>query len=249
MANQTYFIYDIETTAIPFEEFSESQQEYLLRGAKNDEEVAKKKAEMALSPMTSQVATIGLKIIEIDDEGQENILKTGALMFNPNIIEDEVILDKETDSEGNEISFHQSDEKDVLQGFWNLLAHYKNSTLITFNGRNFDAPFLMLRSALLEIMPTRNLMDGTKFNYPLHIDLLDELTFFTQTQYGATRRFNFDFYTQAFGLESPKSKDVNGSVVSDLFAQGEYSIIAHYCLRDVIATWQLFKRIKKYLYI
>ena len=197
----TYFIYDIETAALPFENFSESQQEYLLRGAKNDEEVAKKKAEMALSPMTSQVATIGLKIIEIDDEGQENILKTGALMFNPNIIEDEVILDKETDSEGNEISFHQSDEKDVLQGFWNLLAHYKNSTLITFNGRIFDAPFLMLRSALLEIMPTRNLMDGTKFNYPLLIDLLDELTFFTQTQYGATRRFNFDFHTQAFGLE------------------------------------------------
>lgn len=249
MANQTYFIYDIETTAIPFEQFSESQQEYLLRSAKNDEEVAKKKAEMALSPMTSQVATIGLKIIELDDEGKETILKTGALMFNPNIIEDEVILDKETDSEGNEISFHQSEEKDVLQGFWNLLAHYKNATLITFNGRNFDAPFLMLRSALLEIVPTRNLMEGTKFNYPLHIDLLDELTFFAQTQYGATRRFNFDFYTQAFGLESPKSKEVNGSLVSDLFAQGEYSTIAHYCLRDVTATWQLFKRIRKYLFI
>jgi DNA polymerase elongation subunit (family B) len=249
MANQTFFIYDIETTAIPFENFSESQQEHLLRGAKNEEETAKKKSEMALTPMTSQVATIGLKIIELDNEGQENILKTGALMFNPNIIEDEVILEKETDDNGNEISFHQSEEKDVLQGFWNLLAHYKNATLITFNGRNFDAPFLMLRSALLEIVPTRNLMEGTKFNYPLHIDLLDELTFFTQTQYGATRRFNFDFYTQAFGLESPKSKEVNGSVVSDLFAQGEYSTIAHYCLRDVTATWQLFKRIRKYLFI
>ncbi|MBP7214278.1 MAG: hypothetical protein KBA52_01400 [Candidatus Kapabacteria bacterium] len=50
-------------------------------------------------------------------------------------------------------------------------------------------------------------------------------------------------------MESPKSKEVNGAVVSDLFAQGEYSVIAHYCLRDVKATWELFKRIRKYLFI
>lgn len=246
----TYFIYDIETAALPFENFSESQQEYLLRGAKNEEEVAKKKAEMALSPLTSQIATIGLKIIELKDDGSENILKIGALMNNPSIPEDgEHIPSKETDSEGNEISYLQSNEKDVLKGFWNLLAHYKNAILITFNGRNFDAPYLMLRSAVLEIAPTRNLMEGTKFNYPMHIDLLDVLTFYSQSQYGATRRFNFDFYTQAFGLVSPKSKEVNGSVVSDFFGEGEYEVIARYCLRDVAATWQLFKRIRKYLFI
>jgi hypothetical protein len=249
MSTHTYFIYDIETAAIPYENFSESQREYLIRGAKNDEEISKKKGEMALYPLTAQVATIGLKIIEVTEDGMETILKSGALMNNPNIAEDKIILEKETDDAGIETSFCQSNESDVLKGFWNLLSHYRNATLITFNGRNFDAPFLMLRSAVLEIVPTRNLMEGTKFNYPLHIDLLDELTFYTQSNYGATRRFNFDFYTQAFGLPSPKSKEVNGSIVSEFFAEEKYSEIARYCLRDVQATWDLYKRIRNYLFI
>ena len=83
-------------------------------------------------------------------------------------------------------------------------------------------------------------MDGTKFNYNFHTDLIDELCFFNPYSYGATRRFNFDFYTRVFGITSPKSEGLDGSKVSVYFADGRIYEIAEYCLRDVRATWELF---------
>ena len=127
------------------------------------------------------------------------------------------------------------------------MTKYRDSTLISFNGRGFDAPFLMHRSAIHKIRPSRNLMDGTKFNYSRHIDLLDELTFFSPSSSGPTRRFNFDFYARAFGIHSPKSDGVDGSKVSDLFAEGKIVDISEYCLRDVVATWELFVFWNQYL--
>ena len=107
---------------------------------------------------------------------------------------------------------------------------------MTFNGRNFDAPFLMLRSAIYKIRPPYNLMAGTKFSYPSHIDLIDELSYYSMSSYGATRRFNFDFYSQSFGITSPKAQGVDGSKVPDFFASGKIEEISDYCMRDVRAT-------------
>ncbi len=105
----------------------------------------------------------------------------------------------------------------------------------------------MHRSAIYHLRPTRNLMEGTKFNYSKHIDLLDELTFYSPSSSGPTRRFNFDFYARAFGIVSPKAEGVDGSKVSDYFAQGKIIEIAEYCLRDVVATIELFEFWNKYL--
>ena len=90
-------------------------------------------------------------------------------------------------------------------------------------------------------------MSGTKFTYPLHTDLIDELTFYNPGAYGATRRFNFDFYTRAFGIKSPKSEGVDGSKVAEYFKAGRIEEIAEYCLRDVKATWELYEIWTKYL--
>jgi len=54
------------------------------------------------------------------------------------------------------------------------------------------------------------------------------------------KRYNFDFYTKAFGITSPKSEGVDGSKVGELYAQGQLMEIAEYCLRDVQATWELY---------
>jgi len=108
--------------------------------------------------------------------------------------------------------------------------------MITFNGRNFDAPFVMLRSAIHKIKPPLNLMSGTKFNYFGHIDLIDELSFYSTGSMGATKKFNFDFYTQAFGITSPKEQGVDGSLVPEFFKKGQIKEIAEYCMRDVNAT-------------
>lgn len=238
-----FLTFDIETVPLPWESFSESQQEYLLRGAKTDEEIQKKKDEMGLSPMTAQIVCIGLMLCSLNDDGSFNEEKTESFAVDNSLKEKEI----------NELMLstqekcYLSSEAYLLEIFWKILKKYDPVHLISFNGRNFDAPFLMLRSSLLRIKPSKNLMAGTKFSYSLHTDLIDELTFYSGSSYGATRRFNFDFFARAYGIHSPKSEGIDGSKVQEFFHNGKILEIAEYCLRDVKATWELFKIWNEYL--
>lgn len=238
-----FLTFDIETVPLPWESFSESQQEYLLRGAKTEEEIQRKKDEMGLSPMTAQVVCIGLMLCSLNEDGSFNEEKTESFAVDNSLKEKEI----------NELMLstqekcYLSSEAYLLEIFWKILKKYDPVHLISFNGRNFDAPFLMLRSSLLKIKPSKNLMTGTKFSYSLHTDLIDELTFYSGSAYGATRRFNFDFFARAYGIHSPKSEGIDGSKVSEFFHNGKILEIAEYCLRDVKATWELFKIWNEYL--
>jgi DNA polymerase elongation subunit (family B) len=232
-----YLTFDIETISLDMDTFSESQREFITRYAKTPEDEEKKISEMALSPLTAQAIVIGMQISEKKADDSFIVLKRGAYAMDDKLADGERI--KDTLSTGDECYF--SNEKTLLEQFWLRLKENPNIHLVSFNGRNFDAPFLMLRSALLGIKPTRNLMQGTKFNYDHHTDLIDELTFYNPGAYGATKRFNFDFYTRAFGLVSPKSGGIDGSKVKDFYLDGKIKEIADYCLRDVTATWDLYK--------
>ena len=240
---KTYLAYDIETIPQAWENFSESQQEYILRRAEDEEAEKKLKGEMALTPLTAQAVCIGMQMIEEDDNGNYNILKKVALSVDNTFDNDQ----KKTEKLALGDDCIITNEKRMLQDFWKILKKYPKIHLISFNGRNFDAPFLMLRSALLEVRPSRNLMSGTKFNYSNHTDLIDELSVFSSSYYGATKRFNFDFYTRAFGITSPKADGIDGSKVDEFFQNGKILEISDYCLRDVTATWELFVHWKKYL--
>src|SRR5690606_36492537 len=71
---------------------------------------------------------------------------------------------------------YRGSEKEILQEFWCYVAQFAG-TVITFNGRSFDGPFLMLRSAILGIAPSRNLVPF-RYSFQQHCDLLEVLTFF-----------------------------------------------------------------------
>jgi hypothetical protein len=129
----------------------------------------------------------------------------------------------------------------MLQEFWKAVARY--GQFVTFNGRSFDCPFLMLRSAILGVRPTRNLMTY-RYSAGEHCDLLEQLSY-----YGAFRKFSLDFYCRSFGITSPKSEGVSGQDVEPLFRAGRYREIAEYCLRDVRATAELFQRWQAFLNI
>ncbi len=244
-----YLVFDIETAPLDWDTYSESQKEYLLRGAVTEEEIEKKKDGTGLSPFTSQVVCIGLELFSLDDESKSyKSVSRKAFSLDPNKKDDEV---EEVQLNTGDLC-RLSSEKNLLEYFWDIFRKKHDICLISFNGRNFDAPFLMLRSALNKVKPSRDLMKGTKFNYPLHIDLIDKLTFYIGQQLGATRRYNFDFYSQQFekyghDIHTPKTIDVNGSMVGEMFANGKVLEIAEYCMRDITSTWQLFMIWKDYL--
>lgn len=223
-------IFDIETCAYPVESLSESQQEYLLRYSEKETEEDKKSQKrddairyLSLYPLTAKVVAIGIYHVE----------KEKTFVYY------ESKESEEWASEEKNVQYKGLSEKEMIQSFWRIVDF--TDQVITFNGRNFDIPFLMMRSAMLEIRPTKNLM-GNRFNSNNHVDLLEQFTF-----YGTTRKFNLDFYCHSFGVDSPKSKGVSGMEVKTLYEVGRIKDIAIYCGEDVNATFKLFNSWDKYL--
>lgn len=216
-------VFDIETLGFPFESYDEAQQEYLLKFAKNEEEREEAIQRLSLTPFTAQVLCIGM--LNPDT-------KQGKVFFQAEGLESTLI------DEGL-VQLIPCTEAEILAHFWKSIIHYKQ--IITFNGRGFDCPFVMARSALLGVKPTRNLM-GNRYAVNDHCDLLDQLTF-----YSAMRKFSLDFYCKTFGIKSPKESGVTGLDMGRLFGEKKYREIAEYCLGDVKATAELYRRWAEYL--
>ncbi len=225
-------VFDIETTALPLENFDETQQEYLFReaqklpeGPERETKHAEIQRQFNLWPFTAQVVCIAMLN---SDTARGQVLFTAE--------------DYEPDAaEAGPVEFVPCpDEVELLTAFWDVAQHY--DAVVTFNGRGFDVPFLYLRSALLNVPVTRKNWLGYRFATEPHCDLAEQLTFYNVSgREGAARRFNLDFYCKAFGIESPKSHGVTGMDINDLIAAGRYREIAEYCLRDVQATVLLYQ--------
>lgn len=240
-------VFDIETSALPLENFDAAQQEYLFREAERqatEEDKARKRADISqqfsLWPFTAQVVCIAMINA---DSGK------GQVLYQADDFEEPPEADDASGSEGGAaanssvdgIEFApQMDEAELLSAFWDVAKRY--DSIVTFNGRGFDVPFLYLRSAILNVPISRRDWLGYRYQTEPHCDIAEQLTFFSVSgKDGAARKFNLDFYCKAFGIESPKSHGVTGMDVADLLAAGEYRKIAEYCVRDVRATVDLYK--------
>lgn len=223
-------IVDIETCSFPFESLAESQREYILRYAEKESEYEKRE-EMrdnairytSLYPFTAKCIAIGIFDVE----------KKKSFVYYESKIQEE------WKSEDENIQYKGLPENEMLESFWRIID--ATDQVITFNGRNFDIPFLMLRSAINKIRPSKNLIQN-RFDISQHLDLLEQFTF-----YGNIRKFNLDFYCHAFGIETPKSEVISGMEVKNLYEAGKIKEIAVYCSRDIYATYQLYKIWDEYL--
>jgi len=232
-----YLVFDIETIGKPYDEIDETTRKYFKQWAERDtqtEEQAERELEqikkgLPLSPFLGEIVTIGM----IDQDGQ------GACYFRAD--KDDKVGDFEEDG----IHYKVGTEKEILERFWEKARNYE--AFVTFNGRGFDAPFLMIRSAVYDMRPSRNLMPPRYMSQqrygPQHIDLSDQFPF-----YSALRRMpKLHFVAKAFNIESPKEGGMSGEEVPQAFQDGKYEEIARYCMDDVVATKKLFEYWNKYL--
>jgi predicted PolB exonuclease-like 3'-5' exonuclease len=171
----------------------------------------------------------------------DNKTEKGCVLVNS---EDEFEFRKNHDG----FTYLTGSEHDIIAKFWEIFTGKNYNLYVTFNGRDFDCPFLMLRSIYYKIKPVINLMKGSDYTFrENHIDLLKELTFYSNTMRGARRKFTLDFYCRRFGIHSPKQDGVSGDMVGTLFAEKKYQEIADYCIGDVKAENELFKYWNEYL--
>jgi len=230
-------IFDIETVGENFDELDETTKETLTKWIKKEsksedeykKELQELKEGLGFSPLTGEVVAIGV----LDCEKNK-----GAVYF-------QAPGEKIEETEENGIKFKQVSEEEMLDNFWTVAKSYQE--FISFNGRAFDVPFLMVRSAIRGVRPSKDLMSNRYLNSQKydskHIDLLDQLSF-----YGAVwKKGNLHLWSRAFGIESPKAQGITGEDVGKLFKEKKFLDIAKYNTGDLFATKQLYEYWEKFL--
>jgi DNA polymerase elongation subunit (family B) len=215
-------IFDVETVGTSWESLEPAIQASLLRSATSDDERQEVRDSLSLFPVTAQIACIALYSPEQDHAAVFFQAPAGGVS---QLREEKAV-------------FVPCTEKELLTHFWEAAARAKQ--FVTFNGRGFDCPFLLVRSAANRVRPTADLMPNRYSNQ--HVDLMDQFTYFGAFR----RRFSLEVWCSALGVEQPK-REVHGSEVGALYAAGEYMKIARYCLGDAQATAQLFDLWSKYM--
>jgi DNA polymerase elongation subunit (family B) len=217
--------FDIEVAGFHWDEVDEITRGYLLQRAKNEEDRAATPDRTALFPGLGKIIAIGMWNLERDRglcllEGRSAEQQEWKRVANSDVV--------------------RGSEKELLERFWEILER-KRPRLISFNGRYYDGPILMIRSAQLGIQPSQNLC-GNRFNLSTHVDLTEVLSF-----HGTWReQYKLDYWCHRFDIESPKGS-IDGSQVARAYREGRIEEIGEYCLRDTRATGELYRRMENTL--
>jgi DNA polymerase elongation subunit (family B) len=217
------YVVDIETVGVPWSSLDDRTREYLLSRAATEAERDAVPHRLSLSPGTGRVIVIAMQNVTTGPRGGVIVEGEGNAWV---------------DGKGP-MGFHRfdGDERAMLEAFWRTVA--KAGRIVTFNGRGFDGPFLMLRSAMLGLTPSLNLV-GYRYSFDRHCDLAEVLSF-----QGALRvNYSLDYWCRRFGITSPKEEGLDGSKVQAYYEAGRLEEIVSYCVRDVVATAGLYAAVR-----
>jgi len=231
-------VFDIETIGYDYDNLDETTQVSLNRWIKRQAAGNKKtynvlladlKEGLGFSPLTAKIVALGV---------YDTRVHKGVVYFQS--------PDREaSDRKDGSFVFKVKTEPEIINLFWEGAKRYKR--FISFNGRSFDLPFIILRGAKYKIKPSVDLMSRRYLNLNStslqHVDLFDQLSY-----YGAVRRRgNLHLFCKLFGIRSPKGEGITGDDVGRLFKQKKYFEIAEYNSWDLIATAELYKIWKDYI--
>lgn len=219
--------FDIEVAGFHWEEVDESTRGYLVNRERDPARREAVPERLALYPGLGKVIAIGMWLIE-EDRGLI-LLEGDSTPMHP--------WEKVAHSQ-----ILRGTESELLEAFWEKVAApapgRRQPQVVTYNGRGYDGPILMVRSAQLGVTPTRTLVPN-RYATEEHCDLMDVFSF-----HGATRdRYSLDYWCRRFDIESPKG-GIDGSQVGRAYRDGRIEDIGEYCLRDVRATAELYRRLR-----
>jgi 3'-5' exonuclease len=130
-------------------------------------------------------------------------------------------------------------ERQLLEDFSRFVGRAR-PVLVTYNGRSFDLPVIVMRSLCHAIpLPWYYRDRDIRYRYSAegHLDLCDWLA-----DHGASRAGKLDAIARLIGL--PGKIGVDGSQVDGLYQAGQLASIQRYCLADVAQTALLFLRFR-----
>jgi len=229
-------VIDIETVGENWSEIDEETQKLLVDRVKRQPNYSEEtdptsiaEESLGLQPFTGRIVVIGAydlasgkSVVWFDNEGENSeAIEEGDCKYIP------------------------ASEKAMLTNFWALATRYQQ--FVTYSGRSLDMPFLLLRSAINGIRPSKDLM-RSRYLYQMssdaqHIDLYEQLSY-----YGAVNRLGgLHLACRAFGISTPKNGEIDGSKVGQFFRDKKYMDIARYNARDLSSTAKLYLQWKQWL--
>jgi len=140
-------------------------------------------------------------------------------------------------------SFANHDEKILLEEFVALINKFcvsRDHTLCGHNIKEFDIPYICRRMLINGLpLPAIFQIAGKK---PWEINFIDTLELW---KFGDYKNYtSLKLLTAVFGIPTPKD-DIDGSQVATVYyKQNDLERISLYCQKDVVATAQVFLRMK-----
>ncbi len=143
--------------------------------------------------------------------------------------------------------FEQGKEEESIVGSFLRYLNSKQPRLVSFNGKFFDMPVILLRALKYNIsafafFETNNIALNkdkwenyrSRYSERFHLDIFDCLGHF-----GAAAK-GLKLHTLALMNNMPGKYDISGSEVCNLYYAGDMQRIDNYCEADVLNTYWLF---------
>lgn len=224
---QSTIAFDIEVAGFAWEEVDEITRGYLLSRAREPKDRDAVPERTGLFPGLGRIIAIGMWLVR-EDRGMI-------------LLEGKSAPEHEWEKVPNSKIF-RGEERDVLARFWEKVGPHPKTgrlpRLVSYNGRAYDGPMLLIRSAQLGVKPTRHMVPK-RWDLSEHCDLMDVFNF-----QGTVRdSYSLEYWCRRFDVESPKGS-IDGSQVARVYREGRIDDIGEYCLRDVRATAQLYQKLE-----
>ena len=132
-------------------------------------------------------------------------------------------------------------ERDMLLQLMHTIDERCTSTsrpvFVGHNIHGFDLPFLWKRCAINRVKPSPWIPFGVK---PWSERLSDTMLMWDDRR---DKSISLDALCRVLGVDTPKG-DMDGSKVAQAWAEGRYADVAAYCMADVAATRECYKRMR-----
>jgi len=195
---------------------------------KDPDKIAKAQSEatdkFALSPLTGKII---LGMVLTDADGISNSAESIQIM----------------DKNFSILKYDNPNESDLIA---NLLIDLETALdnghmLVTYNGKNFDLPYIMKRSVILGIakphyIPYSDLI--SKYKNDKHVDLFQLLNDYGQ----------FSSLSEwSYKLHNSLELSSDGNKVGEWYETGQMAKIIDHCKDDLIKTYLLYEKLKGWL--
>lgn len=151
------------------------------------------------------------------------------------------IVDDTQDIKNYKLTTLEWDEKQIIENFF---KYSQLRTLIGYNIKGFDLPFIIKRALYLGIKIPWNLRIFGKKPWEIwNIVDLAEAARYELKFWGSM--ISLDLLCKSMGIVSPKEEWIDGGMVAWLVADWKGIDVIKYCERDVEATMDLYMRFIK----